>query len=297
MASQTASQDLALARAAFTPTSPERAALSGPSYSLSPVGLRSDPDAAPDSEGAFVLPAYTGGALGQARLAGSGQVVSGGLAVWSSNEVTLGSGAAGTDSVRVSLGAVARPYTGAITSQPGSLADPQAEAFDLRYTHGWPAALKWSAAGYAVDVTPHAGLGVSSAGGAAEAGAMVRFGTDLGRDAARKLGLHEVDGASYGGRGRWYLFAAASGQAVGLNMTPGAPGLPKGAWSAESTSALISDAQAGVGWRKGAMQASVGYVHRDIQLRGDGADNNLGAAGPSRISDSMVAFSLSIHPR
>jgi hypothetical protein len=289
-----AGADLALFKAAFTAASPERAALSSPDDSFSPVGLRADPDAAAAEGGAFVLPAYAGASLAQSRLVGPGHVVDGGLAVWSSNEMTLGSSAAGVDSVRVSLSSVARPYSGVITAGPNNLADPEAEAFDLRYIHGWPSALKWSAAGYALDVSPHAGLGVSNGGGAAEAGAMVRFGSDLGRGVANKLGLHEVDRSTYAGKGRWYIFAAASGQAVGLNMTPGAPGMPHNSWSSESTSALISDAQAGVGWRKGDMQASFGYVHREI--RSDATELTNVNGTPSKISDSMVAFSLSIHP-
>ena len=286
------SANAALLRAAFGPglSTPDQV---GPTYALAPYGLRTDPDVAAATDGPFVLPAYTGQALGQGRLAGAGRIVdSGGLAMWSSGQVTLGANAAGVDSVRMSLAGVARAPGGVISARPDGLFDPEAQAFDVRYIHGWPSALKWSAAGYNLDVSPHAALGVSNAGGTAEAGAMVRFGSDLGARFARKLGLHEVDGATYGDRGRWYLFAAASGQAVGLNMTPGAPGLPHNSWSAESTSAMISDAQAGVGWRRGAMQASFGYVHREI--KGQTVDPNSGV--PNKISDSMVAFSLSIHP-
>ncbi len=286
------SSDLALFKAAFTPSSPEQAALSGSNYSLSPVAPRAVPGAADDAD--FVLPAYGGASLNQSRLVGPGHVVGGGLAVYSSNEVTLGAGAAGVDSVRMSLSSVARPYGGVITAGPGNLADPQAQSVDVRYIHGWPSALKWAGAGYALDVSPHAGFGVSNGGGSAEAGAMVRFGTDVGRGVANKLGLHEVDSSTYAGKGRWYIFAAASGQAVGLNMTPGAPGMPRNSWSSESTSALISDAQAGVGWRKGDMQASFGYVHREI--KSDVSELTSVTGSPTKISDSMVAFSLSIHP-
>jgi len=282
-----------LFKAAFAPTVSATSDQAGPTYALAPVGLRTDSDAAAAADGPFELPAYTGASLGQGRLMGASRIVDGGgLAMWSSDQVTLGANAAGVDSVRVSLAGVARAPGGVISARPDSLFDPDAQAFDVRYIHGWPSALKWSAAGYDLDVSPHAALGVSNVGGTAEAGAMVRFGSDLGSRFARKLGLHEVDGASYGERGRWYLFAAASGQAVGLNMTPGAPGLPRNSWSTESTSAMISDAQAGVGWRKGAMQASFGYVHREIK----GQTVDLTSGAPSKISDSMLAFSLSIHP-
>jgi len=280
-------------KAPFAPVASTASGQAGATYQLAPYGLRTDPDAAAAADGPFVLPAYTGATLGQGRLTVSSHIVDGGgLAMWSSGQATLGANAAGVDSVRISLGGVARAPGGVISARPDSLFDPEAEAFDVRYIHGWPSALKWSAAGYTLDVSPHAGLGVSNVGGTAEAGAMVRFGSDLGSSVARKLGLHEVSGATYGDRGRWYLFAAASGQAVGLNMTPGAPGLPRNSWSTESTSAMISDAQAGVGWRRGAMQASFGYVHREI--KGQTVDPTSGL--PNKISDSMVAFSLSIHP-
>ncbi len=284
--------DSALFSVAFAP---RPTAQSGPSYSLTPAPLRAEPDGAAAAviDGPFSLPAYTGTSLDQARLLGPSRIIDGGVAMWSSGQVTLASSGAGVDALRMSVGGVARAAGGVVSARPDSLFDPDAQAFDVRYIHGWPSALKWSAAGYALDFSPHAGLGFSNAGGAAEAGAMVRFGSDLGARMARKLGLHEVDGASYGEVGRWYLFAAASGQAVGLNMTPGAPGLPRSSWSSESTSAMISDAQAGFGWRKGDMQASFGYVHREI--KGQALEFN--GANPAKISDSMVAFSLSIHPR
>jgi hypothetical protein len=281
----------ALFEAAFAPVRSNGVSAAGPSYSLTPLGLRGEQNPAA-FEAPFVLPAYTGGGLDQPRLLGPLRVVDGGLAVWSSDEVTLGQSGAGVDAVRVTLGSIARAHGGLVQARPDSLADPDPQAFDLRYIHGWPAALTWSGAGYALDVSPHAALGVNNAGGTAEAGAMVRLGSDVGSKLANKLGLHEVDPSTYGDRGRWYLFAAASGQAVGLNMTPGAPGLPHNSWSAETTSALISDAQAGVGWRKGSMQASFGYVHREI--KNQTAEITNGA--PGKISDSMLAFSLSIHP-
>jgi hypothetical protein len=271
---------------------PDLASAPVPARGVAAVGLRG-PETADAGDAPFILPAYSGSNLDQARLIGPARIVDGGLAVWNTGEVTLGAGGGGVDSVRMSLGSLARAPGGVITARPGGFAGADAQAFDVRYIHGWPSALQWSAAGYALDVSPHAGLGVSNAGGTAEAGAMIRFGAGVGRNVARKLGLHEVDGSTFDDRGRWYLFAAASGQAVGLNISPGAPGMPKGSWSSETTSALISDAQAGVGWRKGDLQASFGYVHREI--KGQSVEPN-SAYGQAKISDSMLAFSLSIHP-
>ncbi|HEX4183046.1 MAG TPA: lipid A-modifier LpxR family protein, partial [Caulobacteraceae bacterium] len=245
----------ALFKAAFSDG--DHARDQGSGYSLSELGLRSDADATPATEAPFSLPSYTGTSLDQLRLSSAPHPADNGVALWSSNEVTLGSGAGGVDTLRVSMGSVARAHGGVVSARPDGFSDPDPEAYDVRYIHGWPSALKWSAAGYDLDVSPHAGLGMTNGGGTAEAGAMVRFGQNMGRQVANKLGLHEVSGSSFD-KGRWFLFAAASGQAVGWNMTGGVAGAPRNSWSMESTSALISDAQAGVGWRKGAMQASFG---------------------------------------
>jgi hypothetical protein len=98
------------------------------------------------------------------------------------------------------------------------------------------------------------------------------------------------DGAHFGDQGRWYLFAAASGRAVGMNMLHGDAGWGGAGWSTDPTSKLIGDAQLGVGWRRGAIQTSVGYVHRKVK-----GDHLMYGVDPH--DDSMVAFSLSIRPR
>lgn len=221
-----------------------------------------------------------------------------GLAVWRSSELTLPPTAAGAvDSVRLSLGAIAYAPGGVVVARPEGVIGSDTQAFDMRYTRGWPAALKLSTGGYDIDFSPHAGLGVSSGGESAEAGGMVRFGSSNLQDAVMSglsgIGLHTVSSAALRDRGRWYLFAAASGRAVGWNMGRDAAGnLQRLGWSAEGASGLISDAQAGVAWRKGSTEASFGYVHRDIQEDFIGGANSAG-----RMKDSMVAFSLSIRPR
>ena len=103
----------------------------------------------------------------------------------------------------------------------------------------------------------------------------------------KALGIR--DGAALGDRGRWYLFAAASGRAVGLNMLHDGSGWDR-SWTTDQTSTLIGDAQLGVGWRKGAMQTSLGYIHRQVK----GAHMLYGVDAHD---DSMVAFSLSIKPQ
>jgi hypothetical protein len=289
----TAPASAALFKIVFAPANTDGAAQFAPARDSISSASWADPGDAGLAYGVLLLPTYGGAGPDSARLLESSRAIdSRGVATWSSGEVMLSDSAAGVGSVRMSVGAVARAPGGLVSARPDGLFDPDAQAFDVRYIHGWPSALKWSAAGYDLDVSPHAGLGVSSAGGTAEAGAVVRFGVDMGARMARKLGLRQVDTASFGGHGRWYLFAAASGQAVGLNITGGAPGLPRSSWSTESTGALISDAQAGVGWREGDLQASFGYVHREIKAQTlDPNGSNL-----SKVSDSMLAFSLSIRP-
>ena len=147
----------------------------------------------------------------------------------------------------------------------------------------------FGAAGVAVDVEPHAGLGFDSYGeSSAEAGATVQLSrADLAGERLKAMGVR--DGARFGDRGRWYLFAAASGRAVGLNMLHGDQGWNRAGWTTDATSSLTGDAQLGVGWRKGDMQTSFGYIHREVK-----GQNMLWGVDPK--SDSMVAFSLSIRP-
>jgi hypothetical protein len=271
-----------------------RAAEHAAALTTTTLGVRESATVAQSTGGVFTLPAVTGTGLDQTRLLAPERLIDGeGLVVWRTDEVTLPQFSQGAvDTVRMSIGGVARAPGGVVVARPDDLFDPDAEAFDLTYTRGWPSAWKVTAGRYALDFTPHAGFGVNNAGGTAEAGAMVRLGADLEDKVMSRLGFEAADVSSFAGRGRWFLFAAASGRAVGLNMAPSAQGgLQRAGWSSEPTSALISDAQAGVGWRRGLVQASFGYVHRDVR-----SDTPL-AIGPEAgaYHDSMVAFSFSIH--
>lgn len=158
---------------------------------------------------------------------------------------------------------------------------------DLRLVREWPAA-KVDRPGFRVDVTPEAGVGYGSYGGSAEAGATVRL-TPAEKDAKlvrklAKMGIVEGDAAYDEDQGRWYLFAAAKGRAVGLNMVNG-----ERAMSTDQV-ALVGDAQAGVGWRKGEVQASVGYTRRSLKSR----DPYINMIARSR--DEMVGLNLSYVP-
>ena len=92
------------------------------------------------------------------------------------------------------------------------------------------------------------------------------------RDAAaaeRLKAMGVQDGGAFGERGRWYLFAAASGRAVGLNMLHGDQGWNRAGWSTDTTSTLTGDAHGSAspaGARRD-MQTSFGYIHREVKGR------------------------------
>jgi hypothetical protein len=212
-----------------------------------------------------------------------------GLVRWTSGAVQLSpySSAGPVDSLRVSIGGALRTLGGLPLNM--DRAQYEADAYEVALTRDWPAALAFDTRGFGVDLTPHAGVGVTNVGGSAEAGATLRL---MQRDsgAARRLAALGVrDGASFGDRGRWYLFAAASGRAVGLNMLHGDTGWDRAGWTTDPTSALIGDAQVGIGFRKGPMQTSLGYIHREMK------GQNM-VFGQDTKDDSVVAFSLTIKP-
>jgi len=243
----------------------------------------------------FALPPVTGSSLDQTHLLNTERLIEGqGLAVWRTQEVSFPARGGAVDTLRVSLGGVARGPGGVVTARPDALMAPDARAFDVSFTRGWPAAWSLQAGRYAIDVSPHAGVGFSDTGGSAEAGALVRLGQDLQDRVTRRLGFRTGEASTADGRGSWFLFAAASGRAVGVNMTPSAEGgLPRPGWSNEPVTTLVSDAQAGLGWRRGDLQASIGYVHRDVKNQ----TVLTTGAGPANYHDSMVAFSFTITPR
>jgi hypothetical protein len=167
----------------------------------------------------------------------------------------------------------------------------QARDVEVALVRDWPAAVRYDDGVVEFDVTPHAGLGFTNFGGTAEAGATVRLSRSRDERARAELARLGVgDGpAAFGERGRWYLFAAASGRAVGLNMLRDDSGWRRAGWTTDPSSTLISDAQLGVGYRRGAWQTSVGYVHREV--KGDHM-----VFGQQTKEDSLAAFTLSFKP-
>ncbi|OXE36057.1 MAG: hypothetical protein CGW95_10030 [Phenylobacterium zucineum] len=167
---------------------------------------------------------------------------------------------------------------------------PGSSDYELLVTRDWPAALSLRRGRYAVDLTPHAGLGLSNRVNSAEAGATLTFSrtSDSLTEALDHIGVR--DGAALDTAGRWYVFAAASGRALGLNMQKDdALGWGR-SWSTDNISALVGDTQFGLGWRQGDAQTSLGLIHRDV--KGDHA-----IWGQQFKTDSMVALSFSIKPK
>jgi hypothetical protein len=173
--------------------------------------------------------------------------------------------------------------------QPAWLAD---DRVDVTLVRRWPSAVSFrSEGGLEFDVAPHAGLGVGSRGGQAEGGAMLTVSKSREQQALERLrDMGVTDGASFGDKGRWYLFAAASGRAVGLNMLKGENGWGRAGWTTDPTGALVGDAQVGVGWRKGDMQSSFGVIHREVKGKHM-------VFGQQTRDDTVAAFTFSFRPQ
>lgn len=235
-------------------------------------------------------------AAGDARLLDADRFYDGaGPVTWRSNAITRQARPDGPiDSVRISAALAVRTAGVAPLTlvRPGGAPDYDLQDVDVTLIRGWPSAVKISGRKFALDVTPHAGLGLGGAGGSAEAGATLRLGEkrNMGDRVTDALGVHDGDEA-FGDRGRWYIFAAASGRAVGLNMLRGQNGdWTRAGLTQDATSRLIGDTQAGVAWRRGPMQASLGYIHRQIKAKE-------GIMGLATQKDDVVALSFSLKPR
>lgn len=186
------------------------------------------------------------------------------------------------DQLRVAVGQIVQG-PGGLPPAPGAPVVSERLAYEVTYTRNWPRQV--AAGDFDVAVTPHAGVGVTSAGGEAEAGASVQVSRPSWSDQFAPAG-----GERFGDRGRWYLFGAASGRAVGLNMLHDKDGWTRGGLSSDAASALISDVQAGVGWRKGSVQASLAWMKRKVKAAQT-------FVGLDARDDTTVAVTLSVKPR
>jgi hypothetical protein len=204
------------------------------------------------------------------------------VVVWQSSEVRLSGRDDGpVDSLRINVGAVQR--------LPGFA--PEDDRFDVTLVRSWPKAVSFQADKLAFDIAPHAGFGVGSYGTQAEGGATLTVSKSRGERALEQLrDLGVKDGTAFGDKGRWYLFAAASGRAVGLNMLRGESGWDRAGWSTDQSGSLVGDAQVGVGWRKGELQSSFGVIHREVKGRHM-------IFGQQTRDDTVAAFTFSLRPQ
>jgi len=210
---------------------------------------------------------------------------------WRSGEMQLSPArAAGpVDSLRVNVGGILRTPGGLpLNLERGEF---DAGSIDVTLVRSWPKAVSFATEQLDFDVSPHAGLGVSNFGGQAEGGATLTVSKTRGERAMEKLqDMGVKDGLAFGDTGRWYLFAAASGRAVGLNMLRDEHGWDRAGWSTDPTGSLVGDAQVGVGWRKGDLQSSFGVIHREVKGRHM-------IFGQETRDDTVAAFTFSIRPQ
>lgn len=84
----------------------------------------------------------------------------------------------------------------------------------------------------------------------------------------KHLALRVTSNERVRGKGRWFIFAAGSGQAFGLNLLrdPVRGWKPAG-WSVERL-AEFGKAQLGIGWRKGSRQIAISAARREISAYG-----------------------------
>jgi hypothetical protein len=275
--------------AAYSPNPAADSLSAAPFVSRAPqaaVRFRDDQQAAATGE-LIATPAGLGqGLAGQpiptGRVAATGESLIG----WRETEVSRAAGGGAVDSIRLSVAEIS--HTPLL--RPGAAYEPG--AIDISFTRGWPNAMLVRAGDFGLNVSPHAGIGLDSAGAnRAEAGAMVRLSSIKTAVQDRLTAMGVKKGSTYGDQGRWYVFAAVRGQSVGLNMMSSTTGaLRQAGWSTDASSALVGDGQVGVGWRKGGMEASLGYVHRGVKVR------NAPYGASDSFSESLAAMSLTFHP-
>jgi hypothetical protein len=295
---------LAMGMAAAWPACAQTGGFAAPSASaqaLNAVAFVSrapaDPGVGLSAHDGFATPDFVGESLsGQPALAGGRVAATGeGLIAWRSSQVSRAAGGGAVDTVRLSTASLSRtpllgaPLLGAPLLGAHDAYDPA--AVNVALVRGWPAAMIVRAGDIGVNVTPHAGLGFGAAGSSAEAGATLKITSvkDAINDRLSAMGVKNGADA-YRDESRIYLFAAVRGQAVGLNMQQTGGSLRRAGWSTDQSSALVGDGQIGVGWRKGGMEATVGYVHRGVHVK------NAPLGVTDSYADDMAALSLTFHP-
>lgn len=158
----------------------------------------------------------------------------------------------------------------------GAADGPLGRFADSAISRDWPGAVQFKTGAFGFDVSPHAGVGRSGDGGSQDAGAVLRFGRGLGQGGTARPS-------------KWYLFASTDQQTLATGFTAN-----QDAWKrvnlGRDPGATIEDNRAGLAWRDGPIEASVGYLFREIKPR----DLDMLDAQTNR--ESLVAFRLSFHP-
>ena len=239
--------------------------------------------AAPESQSSLSLmqAAYVGSSdLGRSE--GVSYLPGQGLVSWRSDAITaFGSpGGRHVDSLRVATATLDASPGRALTRPDldGGMGD--ANAFEFTYIRNWPAAFSVQAGRLDLDLTPHAGFGLSSAGSQlAEAGALLRLGARVQDRMLRAMG---ADGALDGSR--LFLYAGATRRAIGLNL------LGKQALSGRANprgDGSVREAQAGLGLKKGVVSAALGYTYERTRMRTFGGEVR---------QDNRVGLTVAIRP-
>ena len=179
----------------------------------------------------------------------------------------------------------ARAETPAVNFRPAPLDRPQLSPLPT---------FSFGAGPLAFDVEPALGFGAPSRGGRATASAAIRLRSAREQAALKRLdgmGVREGVKTDFADKARWYLFAAASGRGVGLNMLHQNNGdWNRGGWTTDSTSRLVGDGQIAIAWRKGAFQSAFGVITREVR-------GNHMIFAQHTYEDYVAAWSFSIRPQ
>jgi hypothetical protein len=203
-----------------------------------------------------------------------------GLQGWSVRQASLPAGGGAVDQLRISSDGAINPA--------GGMAG---QAYGIDYIRGWPSAWSLQAAGYSFDITPHAGVGMTSFGRSTEAGATFKVGDAKSAIADKLEAMGVQTERPYGGAGRWYLYAAVRSQTLDANAQGVSPGnVARISWVTAPTPALLSDSLVGLGWSRGAIDASIGYVQRQTKVI------NAPVGVSDGLNEAVVALSFSFRP-
>ena len=160
----------------------------------------------------------------------------------------------------------------------GDADGPLGRLADSVISRDWPGAMRLKTGGFGFDVSPHAGVGRSGSGGAQNAGALLRFGRGLGDEGQAE-------------RTRWFLFASTDQQTLGTGFMRNEDGWKRMGLGPDP-GAVIADTRAGLAWRGGPFEASLGYLFREVKPR----DLDIDPLDVHSIHESLVALRLSFHP-